>query len=129
MPVLPFAHLALHRFRRLLLFHGFLEDPFCTVLRQSYILLPFLNGFYTPLYIYIHTSALHIYVISAYTSIITALHVFYRCLGYHIYIHVHTWPLLYFVVTPPPPPPHHPVIYMQYMHQIYMYILHDSHSL
>ena len=55
MPVLPFAHLALHRFRRLLLFYGFLEDPFCTVLRQSYIFLPFLNGFYTPL-LYILTS-------------------------------------------------------------------------
>ena len=36
----------------------FLEDPFlinlfCTITFQSYILLPFLNGFYRPLYIYI----------------------------------------------------------------------------
>ena len=38
------------------LFQVFLENPFlimafCTILCQSYILLPFLNGFYTPLYI------------------------------------------------------------------------------
>ena len=68
---------------------------------------------------------LHSINISACTSIIyiTALHVFYRCLGYHIYIHVPA-PLLYFVITPPPPPPHHPAIYIQYIHQIYVYILH-----
>ena len=41
---------------------------------------------------------LHSIYISACTSIITALHVFYRCLGYHMYLP----PLLYFVITPPP---------------------------
>ena len=54
MPVLPFAHLALYRFCNLTLFQVFLENPFlimafCTILCQSYILVPFLNGFYTPL--------------------------------------------------------------------------------
>ena len=47
MSVLPFAHLALYRFHNLPLFHRFLEDPFCIVLHQSYILLLFLNGSYT----------------------------------------------------------------------------------
>ena len=74
----------------------------------------------TPLVSYVYIP-LHSIYISACTSIITALHVFYRCLGYHI-IHVPD-PLLYFVSTPPPPPPHHPTIYIQYMHQIYMHIL------
>ena len=56
MPVLPFAHLALYLFCNLPLFLVFLEDPFlinpfCTIMCQSYILLLFLNGFYTPLYL------------------------------------------------------------------------------
>ena len=56
MPVLPFAHLALYRFCNLPLFQVFLENPslimpFCMILCQSYIPLPFLNGFYTPRYI------------------------------------------------------------------------------
>ena len=55
----------------------------------------------TPLVSYVYIP-LHSIYISAYTSIITALHVFYRCLGYHIYIHVPD-PLLYFVITPPSP--------------------------
>ena len=62
-------------------------------------------------YIYIY---IYMYVC---TSIITALHVFYRCLGYpYTYIHAPA-PLLYFVITPP----YHPAIYIQYMHQIYMH--------
>ena len=56
-----------------------------------------------PSFICIIYIPLHSIYISAYTYIITALHVFYRCLGYHIYIHVPA-PLLYFVITPPPPP-------------------------
>ena len=58
MPVLPFAHSALYLFCNLPLFQVFLENPFliilpfCTILCQSYILLPFLKGFYTPLCLY-----------------------------------------------------------------------------
>ena len=49
------------------------------------------------LYTYISMPALHAHAyISAYTSIIIALHMFYRFLGYHMYL-----PLLYFVIIPP----------------------------
>ena len=61
MPVLPFAHLALYRFCNLTLFQVFLENSFlimafCTILCQSYILVPFLNGFYTPIYVSVLSS-------------------------------------------------------------------------
>ena len=72
-----------------------------------------------PSFIHIYIP-LHSITISACTFIITALHVFYRCLGYHIYIHVS---------DPPTILRNHPAIYIQYMHQIYVHILRSSHSL
>ena len=55
--------------------------------------------------------SLHSIYISAYTSIITALHVFYRCLGYHLYIHACACPPT-ILCNYPPPPPHHPACYI-----------------
>ena len=61
MPVLPFAHLALYLFCNSPLFQVFMEDPFlirtfCTIQCQCYILLPFLNGFYTLLHILVRVA-------------------------------------------------------------------------
>ena len=76
MPVLPFAHLALYQFCNLPLFQLFLENPFlimafCTILCQSYILLPFLNGFYTPFILYVQG---HYYdVLSSDAEIVSAM--------------------------------------------------------
>ena len=52
---------------------------------------------------YIYTP-LHSIYISACTSIIPALHVFYKCLGYHIYIHAPAPPQIILCNYPPPPP-------------------------
>ena len=41
-----------------------------------------------PLGSYVYTPGLHFINISACTFIVTILHVFYRCLGYHIYMYL-----------------------------------------
>ena len=65
---------------------------------------------------------LHSITISACTSS------YYHCtvcvIGYHIYIHV---PAPYYTLQLPPT--NHLAVYIQYMHQIYVHILHGTHSL
>ena len=56
-----------------------------------------------PLGSYVYTPGLHFINISACTFIVTILHVFYRCLGYHIYMYLTPTMLCNYPPSPLPP--------------------------
>lgn len=76
-----------------------------------------------PIFIRVYIPALHSNI---------SMHLKYHCTACVLqmcripHLHTCTCPLLDFVITLPS---HHPAIYIQYMHQIYVYILRGSHSL